>query len=127
MSPTETQSKERSEETTETTAQGDYQIARDRTRRVLKPPSKLLDYHVYPEDDDIAGYAYLITEAADRAGPRSFREAMEGPDSDKWTEASDEEMTSLKKSGTWDMVDRDEKQKPIGCKWIYKKKEGITK
>lgn len=124
---TESQGQEESEGNTESTPQSDYQIARDRTRRTLKPPAKLQDYHVYPEDEDIAGYAYQMTEIAESAEPGSFKEAMEGPDSDKWTEASDEEMTSLKKSGTWDLVDRDEKQKPIGCKWIYKKKEGVTK
>lgn len=57
----------------------------------------------------------------------SYREAMEGPDSDKWTEASDEKMTSLKKNGSWVLVDRDKNQRPMGCRWLYKKKEGVTK
>lgn len=102
-------------------------MARDRSRRTLKPPGKLQDYHVYPEDEDIAGFAYLMGEVTDRAELGSYREAMEGPDSDKWTEASDDEMTSLKKNGTWDLVDQNKDQKSIGCKWIFKKKEGVTK
>ena len=55
-------------------------------------------------------------------GEVTYREAIEGLDSDKWTEVSDDEMTSLKKNGTWDLVDRNKDQKPIGCNWIFKKK-----
>ena len=66
-------------------------------------------------------------EVTDRAELGSYREVMEGPDSDKWTEASDDEMTSLKKNGTLDLVDQNKDQKSIGCKWIFNKKEGVTK
>jgi len=30
------------------------------------------------------------------------------------------------KNKTWSLVDRDEKQKPIGCKWVFKRKPGIV-
>ncbi|CAM8941031.1 unnamed protein product [Rhodiola kirilowii] len=36
-----------------------------------------------------------------------------------------EEMDSLMKNETWELVDRPKGQKLVGCKWIYKKKEGI--
>ncbi|CAM8970182.1 unnamed protein product [Rhodiola kirilowii] len=36
-----------------------------------------------------------------------------------------EEMDSFMKNETWDLVDRPKGQKLVGCKWIYKKKEGI--
>lgn len=122
--PTKNQTQE---ENAEVGDQGDYQLARDMPRRVLKPPAKLQNYHVYPEDEDITGYAYVMTGAIESVEPGSYREAMVSPDSDKWTEASDEDMTSLKKNGMWVLVDRDENERPIGCRWLYKKKEGITK
>ncbi|CAM8878647.1 unnamed protein product [Rhodiola kirilowii] len=37
-----------------------------------------------------------------------------------------EEMDSLMKNETWELVDRPKGQKLVGCKWIYKRKEGYT-
>ena len=37
----------------------------------------------------------------------------------------EEEMTSLKKNNTWKLADRPTNQKIVGCKCIFKKKEGI--
>ena len=34
----------------------------------------------------------------------------------------DEEMTSLQRNQTWDLVPFLEGQKPIGCQWVFKRK-----
>lgn len=34
-------------------------------------------------------------------------------------------MSSLDKTGTWQTVEKPEKKKIIGCKWVFKFKEGI--
>ena len=78
---------------------------------------------MYPEDEEIAGHAYLMAQDSDRGEPKSYKEAIEGPDGEKWIDASDDEMRSLKKNETWTLVDRVMDHRPIGCKWIYKKKE----
>jgi hypothetical protein len=37
-----------------------------------------------------------------------------------------DEMESLEKNGTWDLVKLPKEKKPIRCKWIFKRKEGIS-
>ena len=34
-------------------------------------------------------------------------------------------MDSLRKNGTWVLVNKPDQQRLVGCKWIYKIKEGI--
>lgn len=56
--------------------------------------------------DDIAGYAYLITEDGGKPEPATFEETQRDPDKNKWIRASDEEIESLMKNKTWDLVNR---------------------
>nr|GEY24152.1 zinc finger, CCHC-type [Tanacetum cinerariifolium] len=44
---------------------------------------------------------------------------------DEWVCAMEEEMSSLKKNHTWELVDQPPGQKLVSCKWLYKIKEGI--
>lgn len=48
-----------------------------------------------------------------------------GKDRDKWLQAMKEEMNSLKKNGTWILVEQPKNQKLVGCRWIFKRNEGI--
>ena len=36
-----------------------------------------------------------------------------------------EEMDSLAKNKTWDLVELSESRKVVGCKWVYKLKKGV--
>lgn len=47
------------------------------------------------------------------------------PDSDFWLEAMNEEMDSLKKNENWDLLPLLEGRKPVGYKWVFKKKIGL--
>ena len=38
----------------------------------------------------------------------------------------DEEMESLEKNKTWVLIDKPKQQKLVGCKWIFKRKEGVS-
>ncbi|KAJ0851519.1 putative RNA-directed DNA polymerase [Helianthus annuus] len=51
--------------------------------------------------------------------PTSYEEASQDP---KWLEAMDNEIESIHKNHTWELVDPPSQQKPIGVKWIYKTK-----
>ena len=37
----------------------------------------------------------------------------------------DEEMAALQRNQTWDLVPLPKGQKPIGCKWVFKRKMGL--
>ncbi|GJU57974.1 retrovirus-related pol polyprotein from transposon TNT 1-94 [Tanacetum coccineum] len=43
----------------------------------------------------------------------------------EWVRAIEEEMSSLKKNHTWELVDQPPGQKLVSYKWLYKIKEGI--
>ena len=96
----------------------DYQLARDRERRTTRPPKR------YDELGDL-GFAYNLTEDGGDLEPQSYAEAMLSPESKLWRGSTDEEMVSLIKNHTWDLVERPVKKKVIGCKWVFKRKVGI--
>ena len=96
-----------------------YSIARDRPRRKIQLPSRYA--HV-----DCVQYALDVAEEVDNSDePSSFKEAFKSNSADKWVSAMQEEMESLRKNCTWDLVVLPKNKKPIQCKWIYKHKEGI--
>lgn len=54
--------------------------------------------------------------------PRSVKEAMATPEAPYWQEAIDSEIQSILSNHTWELVDLPPGNKPIGCKWIFKRK-----
>ncbi|XP_066383723.1 cytochrome P450 89A2-like [Miscanthus floridulus] len=60
---------------------------------------------------------YLVDDT-----PTTISEAYSSPDSDMWKEAVQSEMNSIMSNGTWEVVDRPFGCKPVGCKWVFKKK-----
>ena len=54
--------------------------------------------------------------------PRTIKEAYSSPDADYWKEAVRSEMDSIMSNGTWEVVERPYRCKPVGCKWVFKKK-----
>lgn len=111
----------------ETTGLEDYQLATYRTRRQIRPPKRLEDYECDAADGEDIYTCYICELPEDACSePSSYREVMEDPYSDLWKEAAGDEMVSLKKNGTWVLVDKPEDQKTIGCKWVFKRKPGIV-
>ncbi|KAG8478904.1 hypothetical protein CXB51_028750 [Gossypium anomalum] len=75
-----------------------YSIAKNRTRREVKPPKK------YAEADLVA-YALNVVEDIDaNQEPSNYSEAISCEDSEKWMFAMQEEMKSFHKNRTWDLV-----------------------
>ncbi|KAH9705465.1 hypothetical protein KPL70_011882 [Citrus sinensis] len=47
-------------------------------------------------------------------------------ESAQWIKAMEDEMDSLNKNGTWELIQKPEGRKVVSCKWVYKIKDGIT-
>jgi hypothetical protein len=54
--------------------------------------------------------------------PSTIEEAYSSPDADFWKEAIRSEMDSIMSNATWEVVERHYGCKPIGSKWVFKKK-----
>ncbi|KAK2457000.1 hypothetical protein QL285_004317 [Trifolium repens] len=58
----------------------------------------------------------------DEEEPQSFVEAVETDDKDKWLQAMQEEMQSLKENQTYDLVKLPEGKRALKNKWVFKLK-----
>ncbi|KAL0444598.1 UNVERIFIED_CONTAM: hypothetical protein Slati_2182500 [Sesamum latifolium] len=56
--------------------------------------------------------------------PKTYGEAMSDIDSDKWPEAMKSKMNSMSSNQVWTFVDPPKGARPVGCKWVYKRKLG---
>ena len=56
--------------------------------------------------------------------PLTLGDTMKDVDSKAWQQAMDLEIDSMYSNQVWELVDLLEGVKPIGCKWIYKRKRG---
>ena len=57
--------------------------------------------------------------------PKNYSEVISSDDSTKWIIAMQEEVESLLKNETWELVKLPEGKRVINCKWIFNRKEGI--
>ena len=72
-------------------------------------------------------YGWLVTQdeevlLIEDDEPSTYEEAVASNDSEKWLEAMKSEMDSMYTNQVWELVDVPVGVKPIGCKWIFKKK-----
>uniref|UniRef100_A0ACD5TP50 Uncharacterized protein n=1 Tax=Avena sativa TaxID=4498 RepID=A0ACD5TP50_AVESA len=96
-------------------------IAADRPRRNIVPPRRLI------EECNLVHYALSCAEQVENdSEPATYNEAIASVDREKWVSAMQEEMQSLEKNGTWDVVRLPKQKKAVRCKWIFKKKEGLS-
>ncbi|KAK8938897.1 hypothetical protein KSP39_PZI010824 [Platanthera zijinensis] len=90
-----------------------YSIARERARREVRLPLRL---------HDTVAYAFQVIST----DPGSYKEAVESRESSQWKAAMEEEMESLRKNQTWDLVRLPKGAKAISSKWIFRKKESTS-
>ncbi|XXG70306.1 hypothetical protein AAC387_Pa06g3094 [Persea americana] len=94
----------------------DYMLTQDRERRQIKKPQR----YGY---EDIVAYALNTAESIE-SELVTYRDAITSKESVKWAIAMGEEIESLHKNQTWELVKPPKGQKIVGCKWVFKKKEG---
>jgi hypothetical protein len=73
-------------------------------------------------------YDYFLSSvslSSNYDGPLCYQEDVEGSNSEKWKEAMKDEMNSLEKNATWDLVELPRDRKIVGCKWVYKLNKGV--
>eukprot|EP00253_Pinus_taeda_P023137 PITA_23137 len=87
-------------------------VALRRSTRERKIPKKY--------EDSASSFA-LITED----GEPCYQEAVDDTDSKNWKAAIEEEMDSLAKNNTWDLVELPEGRSVVGCKWVFKMKQKV--
>lgn len=98
----------------------DYVLARDRGKMKLKTPAMF-------ESGDFVAYALVCAQDMEVDEPRTVAEAMKSKYWKEWKKAMGEEIQSLIKNGTWKLVQKPIRKRMVGCKWIFKFKEGIPK
>ena len=71
------------------------------------------------------GEAQVAISDLGKDDPLTYRCAMEDSEKENWQQAMNLEMESMYSNSVWKLVDLPEGVKPIGCKWIYKRKRGV--
>ncbi|KAK1603315.1 hypothetical protein QYE76_018647, partial [Lolium multiflorum] len=104
------------------------------TQELFPEPTMAIEHFDNPvEDDNEApkrskrqrtaksfGHDFIVYLVDDT--PTSISEAYASQDADYWKEAVRSEMDSILANGTWEVTDRPYGCKPVGCKWMFKKK-----
>ena len=99
----------------------DVPIALRKSKRSCGPPNRLI------EECNLTYYTLSCAEQVEDASePATYTEAIDSVDKDKWISAMQEKMQSLEKNGTWEIVHLPKQKKPVHCKWVFKRKEGLS-
>ena len=54
--------------------------------------------------------------------PQTFKAAMSSSESTYWKEAVNSEIESILSNHAWELIDLPPRNKPLGSKWIFKRK-----
>ena len=102
------------DETRDDVAILDTQVPR-RSGRIVRPPIRFIGlgetYEAIPEEAE--------------SNPYTYEEAMNDIDAHHSVQAMKSELDSMYSNQVWDLVKAPKGIKPVGCKWVYKRKRGI--
>ena len=97
-----------------------------RPKRIIQPSRRLLESiqgrpqsnqpkKPYLKKHHQANVANISLQA-----PQTIKEALERPDAQKWQDAINIELNSLKKNKTWKLTPLPSNRTPISSKWVFK-------
>jgi hypothetical protein len=87
-----------------------------RSKRVIKPVKRYSPPNFHS--------AFVLTSTDDE--PKSVGEVINSAEGKLWKDTMVKEMESLQKNETWDLVKLPSGRKPVGSKWVFKKKMNAT-
>ncbi|XP_077215490.1 uncharacterized protein LOC143850059 [Tasmannia lanceolata] len=96
--------------------------SRDRRDRSFGPD--FVTYLVEGTREKLQGSVLLNLSI--ESDPQTYGEAIKSQDVAFWKEAINDEMDSIMGNKTWILIDLPPGSKPIGCKWIFKKKINVN-
>ena len=85
-----------------------------RSGRVVRQPDRWIGLGIS---------SYMIPDNQD-IDPQTYNEALQDKDVESWHKAMISEMESIDSNQVWELVEPPKGVKPIGCKWVYKRKRG---
>ena len=83
-----------------------------RSGRVVRQPDRYMSY----------GDAMVAVSDKNDDEPISHSQAVASPEANLWQDAMNAEIKSMYDNGVWTLVDPPDGIRPIGNKWVYKKK-----
>ena len=86
-----------------------------RSGRTTRKPSRYL----------LLGESYQAITIDSEEDPVNYKEALEDVDAQEWFKAMDRDMESMYSNSVWSLVEALKGVKPIGRKWIYKRKRRL--
>ena len=95
-----------------------YQLVKDRKKRQTRPPQRY-------GDADLIAYALVTSHEIKVNEPKNYFEAIYSPHKSEWQRVMNDEIVSLHKNNTWELVEKTKNKKTTGCKWIFRVKEGL--
>lgn len=104
----------------------EYQLARDRQRRVIRPPARIDQAGLVLDQVEIPVYALNCDDEDMLNESLTYNEAIISENKEKWMQAMNIEMASLYKNNKWELIQLPIGHKVVDCKWIYKLKPSVS-
>ena len=92
--------------------------------RDIRKPSHLNDYVIQDVDDDDTINYNIDYCCSTSIIPRTYEEAVDSEENEKWRKAMCEEMESLKENNTYTLTELPKDKSLVGARWVYTIKEG---
>ena len=86
-----------------------------RSGRIVRPPIRFIGL----------GEIFEAISKKAESDPYTYEGAMNDIDAHHWVKAMKSKLDSMYSNQVWDLVKASNGIKPVGCKWVYKRKRGI--
>ena len=78
-----------------------------------------------PDRYFLLGEAFQAVSIESKYDPATYEEVMDDVDLAHWVKTMKAELESMDSNQVWNLVEAPVNSKPIGCKWVYKRKIGF--